>query len=48
MFGSAAREMTKKKSSLPALQELPSPQDLAGNQVKIQEEAKALVQVWQI
>ena len=48
MFGSAARETTKNKSSLPALQELPSPQDLAGNQVKIQEEAKALVQVWQI
>ena len=34
MFGSAARETTKNKSSLPALQELPSPQDLAGNQAK--------------
>ena len=35
MFGSAAREMTKNKSSLPALQELSSPQDLAENQLKI-------------
>ena len=33
MFGSSARKVTKTKSSLPALQELPSHQELAGNQV---------------
>ena len=33
MFGSAARKVTETKSSLPALQELPSHQELAGNQV---------------
>ena len=33
MFGSAARKATETKSSLPALQELPSHQELAGNQV---------------
>ena len=35
MFGSAAREVTETKSSLPVLQELPSHQELAGNQVNI-------------
>ena len=34
MFGRAAREITKNKSSLPALQELPSPQDFTKNQTK--------------
>ena len=34
MFGSAALKVTETKSSLPALQELPSRQKLAGNQVK--------------
>ena len=31
MFGSAAKEVTKNKSSLPALQELPNPQKLVKN-----------------
>ena len=34
MFGCAAREIIKNKSSLPALQELPSPQDFTKNQTK--------------
>ena len=34
MFGCAAREITKNRSSLPALQELPSPQDVNKNQTK--------------
>ena len=34
MFGCAAREITKNRSSLPALQELPSPQDFTKNQTK--------------
>ena len=34
MFGCAAREITKNKSSLPALQELPSPHDFTKNQTK--------------
>ena len=34
MFGSAARIVTETQSSLPALQELPSHQELVGNQVK--------------
>ena len=35
MFGYAAREITKNRSSLPALQELPSPQDVTKNQTKL-------------
>ena len=35
MFGSAEQIVTETKSSLPALQELPSHQELVGNQVRI-------------
>ena len=34
MFGSAARKVTETKSSLPALQEFPSHQELVRNQIK--------------
>ena len=34
MFGCAAREITKNKRSLPALQKLPNPQDFTKNQTK--------------
>ena len=34
MFGSAVRKVTETKGSLPALQELPSQQEMVGNQVK--------------
>ena len=43
MFGSAAREMTKNKSSLPALQELDKPPGSGWKSSKNQEKAKSLV-----
>ena len=42
MFGSAVTKVTETKGSLPALQELPSQQEIVGNQVKFTKKPRTL------